>query len=88
MTGAAPIDARAVQAGGALRLAGWLALAATPTFAALGVFTVMAGPGPMQAMCAPPGMSGLGGMAPMYALMSLFHLGPWLSLLARRRAGA
>jgi hypothetical protein len=29
------------------------------------------------------GASPLGGMAPMYALMSAFHAAPWLKLLLR-----
>jgi hypothetical protein len=33
------------------------------------------------------GASPLGGMVPMYLLMSAFHLAPWLKLISRRRIG-
>jgi hypothetical protein len=33
-----------------------------------------------------PDASPLGGMVPMYLLMSAFHAGPWLKLISRRRA--
>ena len=52
----------------ARRLAGWLALAATPTFAGMAVLTAL-----------------LGGMVPMYLLMSAFHAGAWLQWMAARR---
>jgi hypothetical protein len=32
--------------------------------------------------------SPLSGMLPMYALMSAFHLAPWLKLISRRRRAA
>ncbi len=69
-------------AGGPPRLADWLALAATPTFAAMAVLTGLAGGAPM--LCASHGVPGLDGMAPMYVLMGLFHAGPWLRLALRR----
>lgn len=65
--------------------AGWLALAATPTFAAMALWTA--------ATAAPPDMlcmmhaSPLGGMTAMYALMSAFHLTPWLRLVSGARRG-
>jgi hypothetical protein len=31
-----------------------------------------------------PGGSLLGGMIPMYLLMSIFHAAPWLKLISRR----
>jgi hypothetical protein len=65
--------------------AGWLSLAASPTFAlmaavaandyASGVFcSLNRSPFPVN------------GMAAMYLLMSFFHLSPWLKLAAGRRA--
>ncbi len=59
--------------------AGWLALAAAPTFAAMALWTASRGQEPMCAM----GSSPLGGMTFMYALMSAFHLAPWLGWLGR-----
>lgn len=63
-----------------------LSLAAAPTFAAMALLTAASGDGDM--LCSSmPGMSPLGGMVPMYVLMSAFHLAPWLKLIAGRRAG-
>jgi hypothetical protein len=61
-------------------LTGWLSLAAAPTFAAMAFLT--AGGAPPDMICAMHGASMVGGMVPMYLLMSLFHAGPWLRLLA------
>jgi hypothetical protein len=64
-------------------LGGWLGLAAAPTFAAMAVLTWALG-GDADMMCGVVnGLSVLGGMAPMYALMSAFHAGPWLRLMSR-----
>ena len=59
--------------------ADWLSLAAAPTFAAMALLT---GAGAPELLCA-AGASPLSGMAPMYWLMSAFHLAPWLKLIAR-----
>jgi hypothetical protein len=64
--------------------AGWLGLAAAPIFAAMAALTFVAG-GDADMMCSiVHGASPLGGMAPMYVLMSAFHAGPWLRLFFRR----
>jgi hypothetical protein len=66
------------------RLGGWLGFAAAPTFGAMAVLTFAAG-GDADMMCsAMLGTSPLGGMAPMYVLMSAFHTAPWLKLISRR----
>jgi hypothetical protein len=63
---------------------GWLGLAAAPTFAAMALLTLVQG-GDADVMCsAMHGTSPLGGMVPMYALMSAFHAAPWLKLISRR----
>lgn len=60
-------------------------LAAAPIFAAMAVLTGMSG-GHADILCsAMHGASPLSGMVPMYVLMSLFHSGPWLKLISRRR---
>lgn len=66
---------------------GWLSLSATPVFALMALLTAMQGAGPIEALCSGV-RSGwpLGGMAPMYALMSAFHAPPWLRLVASGRA--
>ncbi|MGY8632349.1 hypothetical protein RAD15_07615 [Bradyrhizobium sp. 14AA] len=69
----------------ARHLAKWLALAATPTFAIMAVLTVMLGGGPADMLCAAGQGSLLGGMVPMYLLMSAFHSAAWLRLIAERR---
>ncbi|MBB3384023.1 MULTISPECIES: hypothetical protein [unclassified Rhizobium] len=63
----------------------WLALAAAPSFALMTGLSAYGAAGDM--ICSAQGGSMLGGMVPMYLLMSLFHCGPWLRLLARE-AGA
>lgn len=63
-------------------MAEWLCLVATPTFAAMALLTATTG---ADMICtAVPGVFPVGGMAPMYALMSVFHLAPWLKLFGRR----
>lgn len=73
-------SANATQAHGAT---GWLALAASPTFALMA--WVAANDTPSRAFCS-SGWSILpiDGMTAMYLLMSLFHLSPWLKLAAGR----
>ena len=59
-------------------VAGWLGLAASPSFALMGWI-----PGnDVEAMMgsSPHGVLPIGGMTWMYFLMSLFHLSPWLRL--------
>lgn len=76
-TSAAPRVAIASAAGHAL------ALAATPTFALLALWTAFAN-APSDMLCM--GMhdaSPLNGMALMYALMSAFHATPWLKTFSR-----
>ncbi|MBH5403134.1 hypothetical protein HZZ13_35875 [Bradyrhizobium sp. CNPSo 4010] len=69
----------------ARHLARWLALAATPTFAIMAVLTAMIGGGPADMLCGAGQGSLLGGMVPMYLLMSAFHAAAWLRLIAERR---
>jgi hypothetical protein len=59
----------------------YLSLAAAPTFAAMALATA-AGAGPIDMLCS---ASPLGGMVPMYVLMSVFHAGPWLRLIPPAR---
>ncbi|MDP3748650.1 MAG: hypothetical protein Q8Q88_16550 [Phenylobacterium sp.] len=67
--------------------AGWLSLAAAPTFAVMALLTAMGG-GPSDMLCsAGPAASPLTGMTTMYLLMSAFHLAPWLKLISNRRTG-
>jgi hypothetical protein len=70
-------DAKAWQAPGA---AGWLALAASPTFA---LMAWIAAP-PMLLCSSGSSILPIDGMTAMYLLMSLFHLSPWLKLASVR----
>lgn len=63
-----------------LGVGGWLTLTATPVFALMAVLS--AGMDDVPDLHG-PGMDG--SMALMYALMSVFHAAPWLTLLASRR---
>ncbi|WP_174570697.1 hypothetical protein [Rhodanobacter sp. C05] len=71
-----------------LRAAGWLGLAAAPTFALMALLTGVLGGGPMDMLCSTVhGASSLSSMVLMYALMSAFHLAPWLKWIASHRRG-
>ena len=62
-----------------------LSLAAAPTFAIMALLTAVLGGGPLDVLCsAATDASPLGGMVPMYVLMSAFHAAPWLKLVSRR----
>jgi hypothetical protein len=71
----------------ALGAADWLALAAAPTFAIMALLTSVFGATAPDMLCSAAHASPLGGMVPMYLLMSAFHLAPWLKLIARRGRG-
>jgi hypothetical protein len=70
----------------ALGAAGWLGLAAAPTFAVMALVSCVAG-GDADMMCpATHGAVPLNGMVPMYVLMTAFHAAPWLKLISVRRS--
>jgi hypothetical protein len=73
------------EAVAASRLARWLGLAATPTFAVMAVLTAVLGGGPADMLCSAGHGISLGGMVPMYLLMSAFHAAAWLRLISERR---
>lgn len=76
----------AAGAKAAFGMAEVLSLAAAPTFAVMALFTSLLGPGPADLLCATAqDASPLGGMVPMYLLMSMFHSGVWLKMLAHRQ---
>jgi hypothetical protein len=60
-----------------------LYLAATPTFAIMAVLSSVSGNADMMCSVTHDAWQ-LGGMVPMYALMSAFHSGPWLRRIFRR----
>ena len=68
--------------------AGWLGLAAAPTFAVMALLTCLPSTDAAVMCSAAHAMSPLSGMASMYALMSAFHSEPWLKLMSRRRSAA
>ncbi len=66
-------------------VAGWLGLAAAPTFAIMALLTGVGG-GPPDMICSTAQDAfPLSGMVPMYLLMSAFHSAPWLKLISSRR---
>jgi hypothetical protein len=82
-TGGASRDDEGAAA--ALGIADWLCLAAAPTFAAMAVLTSVLDGGAPDILCAAAqDASPLGGMVPMYLLMSAFHSAPWLKLISCR----
>ena len=70
----------------ALGAADWLCLAAAPTFAIMALLTSVVGGDRLDVLCSAAHASPLGGMVPMYLLMSAFHSAPWLKLMSRRRS--
>jgi hypothetical protein len=83
--GATRDDAGAAAAHG---LAGWLCLAATPTFAVMALLAGVLGGDPLDVLCTAGHGSPLDGMVPMYLLMSAFHAPPWLKLISGRRCAS
>jgi hypothetical protein len=75
--------AAAVSGGAAVRrAASGLSLAAAPTFALMALLTGVHGGMPDMLCSAAREASPLGGMVPMYLLMSVFHAAPWLKLIS------
>ncbi len=75
---------------GEFGLAELLRFAAAPTFMVMALVSAVSG-GPLESFCGSG--SSLTGMASMYALMSVFHAGPWLNrswlkLIAGRRGAS
>jgi hypothetical protein len=69
--------------------AGWLGLAAAPTFAVMALLTRIQDGGMPGMLCsAAHDASPLTGMVPMYLLMSAFHSAPSLRLITNWRRGA
>jgi hypothetical protein len=54
----------------------------------MALWTAISSAGPDMMCMAMRSASAMSGMTPMYLLMSVFHLSPWLKLIARRRNGA
>jgi len=67
--------------------AGWLSLAAAPTFAIMALWTGLFSGHPDMLCMAMQGSSPMSGMTLMYLLMSLFHAAPWLRLISSQRSG-
>ncbi|ANW02611.1 hypothetical protein [Bradyrhizobium icense] len=82
LRGAASCDHDGAAA--ALAIVRWLSLAAAPTFAIMALLTAVVGGGPLDGLCSAASASPVGGMVPMYLLMSAFHSAPWLKLISRR----
>jgi hypothetical protein len=68
--------------------AGWLGLAAAPTFVIMALLTGVQSSGQPDIFCSAIHNESLGGMVPMYLLMAAFHLDPWLKLIFGRRSDA
>lgn len=72
----------------AFRAAEWLSLGAAPVFAVMAVLTGIHGGSMPDMICSGmPDLSPLSGMAPMYVLMSVFQVTPWLKLISKWRTG-
>ncbi|HEX4050162.1 MAG TPA: hypothetical protein VHY19_04715 [Steroidobacteraceae bacterium] len=84
----APIGEEAGSGGSVAPPVGrWLALAATPTFAIMALWTALSGAQPDMPGMAMPGSAAMSGMVLMYLLMSVFHSSPWFKLIGKRPLG-
>jgi hypothetical protein len=72
---------RAAAPGGRPTGSAWRPRRPSPLMALL---TACPRPGPVEMLCVRAHGSPLGGMVPMYLLMSAFHAAPWLRLLGGR----
>ena len=73
---------------GALGAADWLMPRCRTNLCDHGTAYGFFGDGPSNMLCSTVGSaSPLGGMVPMYLLMSAFHSAPWLKLIFGRRSG-
>ncbi len=64
----------------------WLSFGAAPVFAIMALLTAVDGGSATVALCSGGhGASPLGGMLPMYVLMSAFHFSPWVRLITKRQ---
>jgi hypothetical protein len=67
----------------------WMSLVAAPIFLIMALLTSGIGGGPPDLLCsAGHGALPLGGMAPMYWLMSAVHSAPWVKLISRQEWAA
>jgi uncharacterized membrane protein YeiH len=69
----------------ASHVARWLGLAASPVFAIMAVLTAAFGGGSSDMLCSAGHGLSLGGMVPMYLLMSAVHAAAWLRLFSAPR---
>jgi hypothetical protein len=81
------VESRAGGRSATFGAAGWLGLAAAPTFAIMALWTGLFSGQPDMLCMAMQGSSPMSGMTPMYLLMSAFHAAPWLRLFSSRRSG-
>jgi len=85
MTTHATADKRSAWTSRPRGAAGWLALAASPTFMLM-AWIAANDPPPIAFCSSASNMLPIDAMTAMYLLMSLFHLSPWLKLGGSRRA--
>ena len=76
-------DGGGTRRNAALRVADWLALAASPTFAIMALLTGVMGGGSSEMLGMAPQVSPMSEMVTMYLLMSGFHAAAWLKLIRR-----
>ena len=86
MSPVVPHDVETCAGSAATGAAGWLGLAAAPTFAIMALWNGFFSGQPDMLCMAMQGSSPMNGVTVMYLLMSAFHAAPWLRLISTRRA--